>query len=271
MSVVKGYPFGEVDYGKIYRHDLPLKLHEAIRFAEDRYLYMSAYKIADIRHPMEVLQILMGQSWTIETAIAGVLHDVLEETDCTAEEIEKQFGSRVRYLVEANTEYLRAEAPEGPWRICREKAVERIRVASKEVRQIALADYISSLRDMVYDYGCFGEELWERVSVDKNTLCDYYLNVIDAFEELQGYEDTRHEYWELNSLFKHLFVDYFIQEEGIKQTIYQVMKEEIYQLENGAMIWRIVKSIPENARKISKLEAECLEDTWNAMLNGDSF
>ena len=69
--------------------DLPLKLHEAIRFAEEKHRAQKrkGTDIAYIIHPMEVLQILMGERCSIEVAIAGVLHDVLEDTDADADEI----------------------------------------------------------------------------------------------------------------------------------------------------------------------------------------
>ncbi len=55
-----------------------------------------------IIHPVEVAGILrdMGSSAMIA---AGFLHDVIEDTDVTGEEIEKRFGSEIRQLVEGVT------------------------------------------------------------------------------------------------------------------------------------------------------------------------
>ena len=52
-----------------------------------------------ILHPMEVAQILSTMSEDQELIAAGMLHDVVEDTDGTLEEIEKRFGKRVAYNV----------------------------------------------------------------------------------------------------------------------------------------------------------------------------
>src|SRR5688572_29539451 len=54
-----------------------------------------------INHPIEVLQILstVGGVTDNDILIAAVLHDTLEDTETTPEEIEKEFGQRVLELV----------------------------------------------------------------------------------------------------------------------------------------------------------------------------
>lgn len=264
MKTIEKYPFNRTDYYGLGPQDLPLKLHEAIRFLES--MYRVHESSASLTHPMEVLQILAGEQCIIEVAIAGVLHDILEETNCTGEEIEARFGKSVRSFVEENTEQLHAESRNGTLKIYRNKVLERQRTAVKEVRQIALADNVSTLRRLVYDYGCFGEALWERLNVTRDELGKYYLDVVDVFEESQGHEATKCEYWELNSLYKHLFADYYIHREGWTQTIYQNLSGELYAIRNDSMIWFVAEEIPEDAQKISKQEAEHLEDTWLDML-----
>ena len=48
-----------------------------------------------ILHPLEVAQILSAMTNDIEIIAAGVLHDVVEDTDGTLKEIKKRFGDRV--------------------------------------------------------------------------------------------------------------------------------------------------------------------------------
>ncbi|MBQ6135584.1 MAG: bifunctional (p)ppGpp synthetase/guanosine-3',5'-bis(diphosphate) 3'-pyrophosphohydrolase [Bacilli bacterium] len=52
-----------------------------------------------IEHPLHVAFILVSIYADYETICAGLLHDVLCETDCTEEEIEKQFGEDITRLV----------------------------------------------------------------------------------------------------------------------------------------------------------------------------
>lgn len=53
-----------------------------------------------INHPVEAAQILMTLSPDMETIQACLLHDVIEDTDITAEDIRKEFGEEVLFLCE---------------------------------------------------------------------------------------------------------------------------------------------------------------------------
>ena len=57
-----------------------------------------------ILHPLEVAQILSTMTEDQDVITAGILHDIVEETDGTLEEIEKRFGKRVADLVSSDTE-----------------------------------------------------------------------------------------------------------------------------------------------------------------------
>ena len=77
---------------------------------------------------------------------------------------------------------------------------------------------------------------------------------------MQYNESTRDDYWELNSLFKHLFVDYYVVEDT---AIYQQSGSETHVLfHDGDMQWKKTEAIPENAVPASKSDAEHLEDCW---------
>ena len=56
-----------------------------------------------IIHPLSVAAILVGLGMDTESVIAGLLHDVVEDTDCTTEELTKAFGKEVALLVDGVT------------------------------------------------------------------------------------------------------------------------------------------------------------------------
>ena len=56
-----------------------------------------------IAHPVAVAGLLRELGGSPAMIAAGFLHDVIEDTDVTAEEIEQRFGAEVRRLVEAVT------------------------------------------------------------------------------------------------------------------------------------------------------------------------
>lgn len=63
-----------------------------------------------ITHPLAVAAILIDWGMDIDTVIAGVLHDTLEDTDATLEELETLFGRDVAFLVDGVTKVSQARA-----------------------------------------------------------------------------------------------------------------------------------------------------------------
>lgn len=53
-----------------------------------------------IQHPLQVARLLAGLHVDVETLMAAVLHDVIEDTPVTRAEIETRFGSEVAHLVD---------------------------------------------------------------------------------------------------------------------------------------------------------------------------
>jgi len=62
-----------------------------------------------LSHPLEVTNMLADMGLDKTTLIAGLLHDVLEDTDVTLEELQENFGSEVARLVEGVTKITRVE------------------------------------------------------------------------------------------------------------------------------------------------------------------
>ncbi len=56
-----------------------------------------------ISHPLAVMKILQDWKMDEDTVIAGVLHDTVEDTDVTLEDIRKEFGESVAFLVDGVT------------------------------------------------------------------------------------------------------------------------------------------------------------------------
>lgn len=77
------------------------RIVEAYLFAEDRH-HGQKRKSGEpyITHPLAVAHILADLQMGINTVVAGLLHDVLEDTSTTPEELEQRFGTTVRQLVE---------------------------------------------------------------------------------------------------------------------------------------------------------------------------
>lgn len=100
-------------------------------------------------HPLEVAGILLDLHVDEDTIIAGLLHDTLEDTLTTREEIERLFGERVAFLVEGLTKIARIE-----FKSAREQQAENFRkmliAMSEDIRilMIKLADRLHNMRTL---------------------------------------------------------------------------------------------------------------------------
>jgi len=98
-------------------------------------------------HPLEVAGILADMRLDVVSIAAGLLHDTLEDTLTTAEELERLFGEEVAFLVDGLTKIARIEFTSQ-----RERQAESFRkmllAMSKDIRilLIKLADRLHNMR-----------------------------------------------------------------------------------------------------------------------------
>ena len=63
-----------------------------------------------VTHPIAVAEILMSWGMDIDTIIAGLLHDTVEDTDTRLSQIEEKFGHNIAFLVDGVTKVSKARA-----------------------------------------------------------------------------------------------------------------------------------------------------------------
>lgn len=139
-----------------------------------------------IIHPMEAAAIVATMTTDPELLAAAILHDTLEDTEVTFEELRSQFGNRVAYLVlaESNNGILRQTT----WRESKSRAVERLANACHEGKIVAMGDKLSNLRAIASDYQLIGDQLWSRFHAPegKKDVEWYYRALFDALNDLKG-------------------------------------------------------------------------------------
>ncbi|RFT16861.1 MAG: GTP pyrophosphokinase [Candidatus Saccharicenans subterraneus] len=104
-----------------------------------------------LSHPLEVTNILAEMNLDLTTLVAGLLHDVLEDTEVTLAEIRENFGREVATLVEGVTKISRVEdaSPEET----RAETIRKIILAMTDdlrVIFIKLADRWHNLKTLHY-------------------------------------------------------------------------------------------------------------------------
>ena len=56
-----------------------------------------------LSHPLEVAHLLVGFRMDVTTVTAGLLHDVLEDTETTKDDLRREFGQEIAELVDGVT------------------------------------------------------------------------------------------------------------------------------------------------------------------------
>ena len=114
-------------------------------------------------HVAEAMAIVSEITTEEEIRAAAVLHDTLEDTETTLEELQELFGPRVAALVASESENKREGiAPGETWEIRKGETIRHLERASTESLIIALGDKLSNARAMYRDYQAVGEKLWDR-------------------------------------------------------------------------------------------------------------
>lgn len=101
-----------LDFAKnLYDENQVLELEHAIDYAAAKHKGQKRKSgEAYITHPLSVAYNLIAWGMDIDTALAGVLHDTVEDTDASLEEIENLFGHDVAFLVDGVTKVSQARA-----------------------------------------------------------------------------------------------------------------------------------------------------------------
>ena len=143
-----------------------------------------------ITHPVEVADIIASLTDDEEMIAAGLLHDVVEDTDRTEEDIRSCFGDRIADLIAAETEdKMRNQRAEDTWVLRKSNTLKRLEHASREAKILALADKLANLRSIDRDYLMLGDAIWNRFNQKDPKLQGwYYKTVSDLTRELSGFD-----------------------------------------------------------------------------------
>ena len=144
-------------------------LDRAIVFATEAHegQFRKGTQIPYILHPLEAAAIV-GTMTTDNEIIAGaVLHDVVEDTDTTIDDVQETFGDRVAFLVYSESENKRENSSaQSTWKIRKQETLDHLKKAPLDVKMITLGDKLSNIRaihrDIILSVMRFGRDLTKR-------------------------------------------------------------------------------------------------------------
>ena len=141
-----------------------------------------------IVHPMEAVAIVSTMTADQELLAAAALHDTVEDTDVTVEQLRAAFGDRIAALVadESDT-FEEGVSEEDSWHSRKRAAIERLARASHDAKVVALGDKLSNMRAIARDYAEQGEAFWNLFHTkDPRDHEWHYRGLADALKELSG-------------------------------------------------------------------------------------
>ena len=145
-----------------------------------------------IVHPMEAVEIVASITPDQELLAAAALHDTIEDTDVTVEQLQAEFGERIAHLVHAESDQINGElfdAEKGDeaatWHARKQAAIDRLKAAPHDAKIVAMGDKLSNMRAIWRDYQTKGDALWSIFHVkDKESHAWHYRGLADALSEL---------------------------------------------------------------------------------------
>jgi GTP diphosphokinase / guanosine-3',5'-bis(diphosphate) 3'-diphosphatase len=123
-------------------------LFKALAFSAEKHTKQRRKDIEEspyINHPIALANIL-AQRWVIDENVlcAAILHDTLEDTETTADELRERFGEKITSIVLEVTDDKSLEKS-----VRKQKQVEHAASISHEAKLVKLADKIANITDII--------------------------------------------------------------------------------------------------------------------------
>jgi (p)ppGpp synthase/HD superfamily hydrolase len=140
-----------------------------------------------VQHVVAVAMILDRLGFAEDVVIAGLLHDVVEDTEATLEQVREAFGETVAETVAFCSE--RKTDPGGqkrPWIDRKQEHLDLLIDAPIAARAVTLADKLHNLLSIQLDLR-EGRDVWSTFNAERSQVLWYYRSVIERC----GTEDSR--------------------------------------------------------------------------------
>lgn len=143
-----------------------------------------------ILHPIEVATIVATMSDDEDLLCAALLHDTVEDTNTTLEELTENFGKRVSLLVLTETENKRENLPpNATWQIRKEETLIMLEhTRDLDVKKLWLGDKLANMRSIARDYMVMGDDVWLAFNQkDPKKQIWYYATIARCLYDLHNY------------------------------------------------------------------------------------
>jgi (p)ppGpp synthase/HD superfamily hydrolase len=154
---------------------------EAVRWASHLHADQArkGTRIAYVSHLLAVSSLVLEDGGTEEEAIAGVLHDAIEDCHVAEAEIRARFGAPVAEIVVACSDDLGGPRDERDWRDRKQEYLTHLEdpMLRTGALRVGAADKLHNARSILSDLREHGPSVWERFHADADAQRWYYSEV----------------------------------------------------------------------------------------------
>ncbi len=145
-----------------------------------------------VTHLFSVFIILIEYTKDEDVLIAGLLHDTLEDTDYTEDELERDFGSRVKEIVLGVTEQKTKDGEKLDWADRKREYIQGLEIGPEESLYVSAADKIHNFSSIINGYKNSTEEF--KKDFKSEDRIHFYGGVVEAIVKRLGedHELSRH-------------------------------------------------------------------------------
>ncbi len=131
-----------------------------------------------IIHPLGVMELLIKHNCSQEAIIAGILHDVVEDTPYTLDDISHHFGEKVAKLVNFASEYDKTLS----WKERKIETIDRVQLSSDvDALHVSCCDKLHNVLSMQNDLNEQGDSFWNNFNATKSQQKWYHSQLAKAF------------------------------------------------------------------------------------------
>lgn len=132
-----------------------------------------------IIHPVMVAHLLQKYGASDTVIAAALVHDVLEDTPITLDELRSELGEDIAHIVE-----LLSEDKSLPWKERKNAYKENVRTGGEDVQVVSLGDKVHNLASLLDEYEERGEELWSVFNASKEDKLWFEEEMLKVFSDL---------------------------------------------------------------------------------------
>lgn len=165
----------------------------AVSATAHRHQERKGSQVPYIIHPVHVAILLMRHDFPEEVIVAALLHDVVEDTTVTVEELARDFGPEVARLVAAVSEQKLEGTELLPWRHRKEAQLAHLKSADRHIAAIKTADALHNLRATLADLHRQGNQVWQRFRGSQTEHLWYYESLSEVLKSKLGDHPLSHE------------------------------------------------------------------------------